>query len=246
MKQVAIASVLTCVLAGYAHAGVIYSSAANNTPYETTNETKFTTPRRQAYKHPSQWYAGINGGYNINFGTISSNLYPNSGLNFHTSSATIGGYVGIDFNDPKWRLELEAQHAAKGTHKWEDTFKDSLHSEMDYTSIMLNAIPYFSLNNQTVNLNLIFGAGAALVSFKDTDDDDSLYINSSKAAFAITLGISLDVKIDEDIYFVPEIKNTLLITGSDIMACAAGYCADADSTLYSNNLQFLAGIRFKF
>lgn len=198
--------------------------------------------------HPSKFYISVKGGYNLMYGSMYTAENDNKGFTFSTGKPIFSGALGIDFNKvPSFRVELEIANVAASKAKFDDGWDSKLHTDIGYTSYMLNFIPYLKATD-TTTFNIILGLGAASVDFKDTDHNDFFYLQSGKTAFAVKFGIGLDIALTDNFSILPEIQYNLLMTNVKygLANIYFGYVESEAKTFLMHNCQFMIGAKYTF
>jgi len=196
---------------------------------------------------PTDFYISVKGGYSYAFGAIYTNEQTNTGFTFSKSSAAVGGAVGLDFNSPSIRLELELVNSPAKEVVFSGGWNEDLHDKLGFMSYALNFIPYFKIN-KSIDFTLIIGFGAASLDFKNTDDTDTWRFDVSSVAFVANFGVGLDIKLLESISLSPEIRYNLLaapVKPKVYIPYWGWEEGDAQSFLVSN-FQFMIGLKYTF
>ncbi|MDL2296066.1 porin family protein [Lachnospiraceae bacterium OttesenSCG-928-E19] len=223
--------ILVMLLGVYsANAGVI---SADNARYRYSNNYSGNVHRtaKEDNKTKSEFYIMAKAGYNIAAGSIYLTDYDNTGHNFTANAMVFGGVVGVDFNKPSIRLELEVAHVSESDADFESYLEDYT---LAFTAYTFNFVQYFEIN-KTIELDLMVGIGAASMGLeKHSQYDDS---KSLPVAFALNAGIGLDIKLSDSVSFVPQFRYTMLVGGMDW---------ELGNTLMVHNFQFLGGLKYTF
>ena len=247
MKQLFTPIIALAVIGG-ANAGVLPTYGGEKTgvlPTATSVATPAQIPTKKSV--PTDFYISAKGGYSTSFGMIYTNENNNTGFTFSNSGFMYAGAIGLDFNSPKIRLELEIAGSPSGNAKFGGGWDNELHNTVGYTSYVLNFIPYFKIND-TMNFNLIVGLGAASLDFKNTDESDDWRFKVGSTAFAANFGLGLEVKLSESFSILPEFRYNLLATTvkPSVFIPFFGWIEGDSQTFLMNNFQLMAGLKYTF
>jgi len=238
MKAIIYAPILALVIIGTANAGVLPTAGSNSAKSDATAAAPAQKPTRTSA--PTDFYIAAKGGFNSLSGSFSFDSNdPGVGFN-GGGSALFGGAVGIDLNSPKVKIEFEVLNVSAKDVKFKDGFGDLMHASVGYTSFMVNAIPYFKIND-TLNFNIILGLGGASVNLTDTDEFDLFAIEAS-GGFAVNLGAGLDIRITDNFSIVPEARFNGIIGSAKIYNAFV----HTSPNLFISNVQALIGLKITF